>query len=91
MNRFPGKIVIPVHNTVVRTVGNLLIRWAGWTGVCVFSLALVVALSIRHDATVRHQPVPTAPSRPDGGYQMTFLSPSPHVAKPERNAHYGHP
>jgi hypothetical protein len=83
--------MIRFYNAVVVPVANFCFRWFGWAGVCVGVLGLIVALSIRHDATVRHQPVPTAPSRPDGGYQMTFLSPSPHVAKPERNAHYGHP
>lgn len=42
MIRFSGKIVIPVGNNVVRMVGNFLIRWAGWTGVCVGLVVLLV-------------------------------------------------
>lgn len=42
MIRLPGKIVIPVRNNVVRTVGNLLLPWLGWAGVCVGLVVLLV-------------------------------------------------
>jgi hypothetical protein len=38
----PSKIVIPVHNTVLRWVGNFLLCWLGRAGVCVGIAWLIV-------------------------------------------------
>jgi hypothetical protein len=42
MIRLPGKIVVPVHNAAIRTVGNFLIRWFSRVGVCVGIAWLIV-------------------------------------------------
>jgi hypothetical protein len=68
------------HDAQPYRVANFCLRWAGWAGVCVFGLALIVALSIRHGATARQAPAPTTPH---GGYELTILTPTPtpHPAK----------